>query len=167
MPAWTGLKLAVLTAALAGIFHAPDALADEVGMEAQGVSPWAALHNRWGLDVRDAQNRPVSARLIERQLKRASAKAAADADYSSRLPGAQAFTLARELLAPVGALLRSLMGDFRFPVIDVWAAQSRTGRQALFIPLLAVLTACLSAPLFGRFRYTISSSSCRPLVLRC
>ena len=48
----------------------------------------AALSNPEGLDVRDTLGRPVSAALIEMQLKAAGVQAAGDATYSTRLPQA-------------------------------------------------------------------------------
>lgn len=78
---------------------------EAVGLEAQGVDPWAALSNPHRLDVRDELGRPVSARLIERQLKLGQASGAEAASYASRLPKAKIVIRALELLERVKARL--------------------------------------------------------------
>lgn len=106
---WT--RMSLLLAAASVFMPGPGALAAadsqaKVGMEARGVSPWHVLNDRWGLDVRDASNRPVSARQLEKELKLAAAGAAAENAYASKLPRASAAILMLELLSAVEASLR-------------------------------------------------------------
>src|SRR5579872_3136370 len=84
------LPALLAAAALAAASLPLQAAERAVGLEAQGVDPMVALHNPSGLDVRDAEGRPVSAAVIARQLKAASAQSTADASYVSRLPQARA-----------------------------------------------------------------------------
>ncbi len=72
----------LLAMSLLGIFAVANARAGEraVGLEARGVDPSAALHNLWGLDVRDALGRKVSARRVEDQLAYGSRRARKDGD---------------------------------------------------------------------------------------
>ncbi|MDE2314492.1 MAG: hypothetical protein KGL04_10025 [Elusimicrobia bacterium] len=83
-----------------------------VGLDAQGVSVSWAIRNPLGLDVRDALARPVSAGLVEEQLKSAQAHAEARAAYASRLPLARAFVRFLEFLP---ALKLFMAGGFPAP----------------------------------------------------
>lgn len=78
-------------------------------MEASGVDPSAVLEDRWGLDVRDSLNRPVSRARLEADLKYAAAQAAAEGSFASKLPHARAATLLMELLPAVDAWLRTFL----------------------------------------------------------
>src|SRR5688500_7143134 len=77
-----------------------------VGLEAQGVDPWASLHNTQKLDVRDELGRPVSASVIESQMKAIAVEKAADDTYASRLAEARGVVRWVELLAAVFAWLK-------------------------------------------------------------
>lgn len=144
--------------------------AETVGIEAKGVSLWAALHNRrnFQLDVRDELNRPVSGRLIESQLKAASAAAAAESSYASRLPKVRAVVAALEMLAAAKLFLSPFSPHPQVP--SVWALpvlsrpEPKAQLAAVFLCSL-VLTAGLLT--FKSAPQPLSLSSCQPLVLRC
>lgn len=163
MPAWGRTSKALAAAALAGVLFSPLAGAEEeVGLEAQGVSPWAALENRWGLDVRDELGRPVSARRIEAQLKKASARQSTE----GRSARGQDIALTFELLAPLGTCLRALAEQFGLPRVS-GLAPSSSRKAVLFLAVLAVLAAGLPLSAFAVFRCPAVSRSRLPLVLRC
>lgn len=138
-----------------------------VGLEAQGVDPWAALRPG-GLDVRDELGRPVRAEIIETQVKAANAEAAARASFSSRLPKAGTIIRLLELLE---ALKTWLSPFVPFPESrPVWAlAPAAPGPQkSLLLFLLASLTAALSARLPRRRSPAFPGAAGRaPDVLRC
>lgn len=69
------------------------------GLDAQGVDPRAAVENKWGLDVRDSQGRPVTREQVLSDLKGAAVARAADNAFTSSLPKARAVLSALELLA--------------------------------------------------------------------
>ncbi|MHB2027087.1 MAG: hypothetical protein ACYCPQ_10735 [Elusimicrobiota bacterium] len=90
---------------LPGVFLAPirRGRAAEVpaGLEAGSLGVRAALDNPLGLDVRDAAARPVSARLIESQIKAAQAQVAERGTYASSLPRARILAEFFEFLPPL------------------------------------------------------------------
>lgn len=93
------LAALVAACALSVPVHAAE---QAVGLEAQGVDPWAALHNDQGLDIRDAQGHPVSADLIRKQLAAAHEQSVAQAAAVSRLPKARSVFRLLELLNFLG-----------------------------------------------------------------
>lgn len=159
----------VLLALVALLAAAPSSAWAEqaVGLEAQGVSPWAALRPG-GLDVRDELGRPVRAAVIEAQVKAANAQAAAQAGYASRLPKAQTIIRLLELLEA----LKTWLSPFAsFPGSrPLWAlAPAAPGPQK---SLLLCLLACLPLALAGRLRLQgrsfLPRAACgAPVVLRC
>lgn len=138
-----------------------------VGLEAEGVDPSAALHNSLGLDVRDANGRPVSRELIEKQLAEARLSAASETTVFSGLPKLKAIlkflALAMPLKAWFGASRRAV------PLPDAWAmAPKKAGKELVALPLLAVAF-ILSAGVARARRRAVptSSSAATPLALRC
>ncbi|UPT74455.1 MAG: hypothetical protein M0D55_01570 [Elusimicrobiota bacterium] len=81
-----------------------------VGLDAVGVDPRAAVSNDWGLDVRDADGRPVTQEKVLADLKAAAVKRAGAGAYASSLPKAKAVLSALELLAEAAAAFR-LVGE--------------------------------------------------------
>lgn len=164
---WPAPVLAVLMAAIF-MATAGRAQAETVGVEAKGVSLWAALHNRWNLDVRDELNRPVSGRLIESQLKAASAAAAAESSYASRLPQVRAVVAALEMLAVAKLFLSPFSAPL--PIRSVWALPvlSRPEPKAhLAVVFLCSLVLAAGLLMVKSAPQPLSLSSCQPLVLRC
>lgn len=143
------------------------ALEQAVGLEAQGVDPWASLHNPLGLDVRDELGRPVSARLVESQIKAAAAKAAAAAAFSSRLPQAKTVVYLLEFLAVLKISWSMSLPLFHWP--QSWALVPKT-ISSQKIPLFAIfafIATAVSCPAFKKFCAPVSASASIPLVLRC
>jgi hypothetical protein len=153
--------------AAAAVLPTPVFAEHAVGLEAQGVDPWASLHNSQGLDVRDALGRPVRAEVITRQLGAAAAHELAQKAVLSSLPKARViFQLLDRLPDLTG------YWGLPFPLVPargVWAlplplrsAQKAAGLGAFVCALATVLT-------LGCCR-TQTASSCSfktTLVLRC
>ena len=155
-----GLLLAALTAGVN---------ADEgLGIEARGVSPWAALSgSSRGLDLRDAFNRPVSRAAVERDLKRLSVQTAAANAYASRLPRAREVLPLLEMLAEIRASLRSALSA-GLPAV-VWAlAPSRVELKiVLALVLLAGVLFAPALPALAAAACPRPASGARLKVLRC
>lgn len=160
----TRTALAVLV--MAAVLWPAAALAGgEVGLEARGVDPWASLRNRWGLDVRDEMNRPVSARQIESQLKAASALAAQQTSFVSRLPSASLHIRLAEMLAALKDIIKPLVPSGGKH--EVWALPV-PGIVRLILLLLPVVSPLTSSAPAGTARAEATASRSRlPLVLRC
>lgn len=119
-----------------------------VGLGAQGVSVSWAIHNPLGLDVRDALARPVSARLVEEQLKSAQAHAEGRASYASRLPLARAFIRFLEFLP---ALKLFMAGGFPAPPrgnAEAVSMSPKSGPKAAVPAWLALCAVVCAAALF-------------------
>ena len=101
------LALALLTS--------PGRAETAVGLDALGVDPRAAVENRWGLDIRDEQGRPVTREKVLSDLKGAAVTRAAKNAFTSRLPKAQAVLSALELLAEAAGALRMAVAGFAVP----------------------------------------------------
>lgn len=86
-----------------------------VGLAAQGVDPRVAVDNRMGLDVRDAQGRPVTREQVLADLKGAAVQRAAAGSFTSSLPKAKAVLSALELLAEAAAAFRLASTGFAIP----------------------------------------------------
>ena len=102
-----GGRVSVFVAAVAlfaaAMVPSPVFAEQAVGLEAQGVDPWAALRNGQNLDVRDELGRPVSAKVIQRQLAAASVQAVEAKAAVSRLPKARViFRLLEQLSSLTG-----------------------------------------------------------------
>ncbi len=139
-----------------------------VGVEARGVSPWAALSGASrGLDVRDAFNRPVSRTAVERDLKRLSVQTAAANAYASRLPRAREVLPLLEMLAEIRASLRSALRA-GLPSV-VWAlAPSRVELKiVLALVLLAGVLYAPALPALAAAACPRPASGARLKVLRC
>lgn len=130
-----GLFLALLL--LAPVGRAETA----VGLDAQGVDPRAAISNQWGLDVRDAQGRPVTAQKVLADIKGATVKRAAANAFSSKLPNAKIVLSALELLAEAAAAFRLAAEAFSIP--ELLAALP--GGSPKFAVLWMLVLACLAA----------------------
>ncbi len=136
-----------------------------VGVEARGIDPLAALRNRWGLDLRDAQGRPVSPGVMARELKKASAHAAADSTYASKLPRARGAALFFELLEALGLSLKPPP----LPLPTVSRAQPlnlRPPRIMVFILFLGLVASVCRPSRRPAVSY-LHSASRAPMVLRC
>lgn len=163
------LCLAGLAAMVAAATLAVPVFAVEhaVGLEAQGVDPWASLHNSQGLDVRDALGRPVRAEVIQRQLGALAAEQIAQKAALSSLPKARViFKLLDRLPALAG------FWGLPFPLVPergVWALplRLRTGQKTA--GLAAFVCALAGILTLGCCRtQTVSSCSFRTTaVLRC
>ncbi len=139
-----------------------------VGLDARGVDPMAAVSNPLGLDVRDELGRPVSAKVVLAEMKKASAVRAAEVSYASTLPKAKIVLPLLEAAASAGLYLVQLAEAAPGP--SAWASLP-TPRPKLSILLLAVLGAVLASAA-AAFRPRASQpalSSCRRSleVLRC
>ncbi|MDE2510368.1 MAG: hypothetical protein KGL74_04540 [Elusimicrobia bacterium] len=139
-----------------------------VGLDARGVDPMAAVNNREGLDVRDELGRPVSARVVLDQLKRAQAALTAETAYQSDLPKAK--TVLPSLDYSAGGLLSLIRLIESVPGPSEWASMP-SPRPKLSVVLFAVLGAVLvQAAAASRPRASLPAlSSCRRCleVLRC
>ncbi len=156
----------VLMALCLGRFACPDIAAaeGEIGLEAQGVSPWSALRNRWKLDVRDEMNRPVSGRIIERQLKAAAAQAAAETALSP-LPEARRVVQVLEVFAGWTLALRA-PPPRPGPRAPAAAGASRPPQLPLLVVIFFVLSTCLPFRR-GRRSRPLDFQIRSLLVLRC
>lgn len=149
---------------------APAARAESpAGLDAQGVDPQAAIENRWGLDVRDAEGRPVTREKVLSDLKEAAVARAADNAYASRLPKARAVLTALELLAQGEAAFRMAAFGFALPELLPSLPGGRPKLSVLWFAALAAAAASGLA-LCRRPRYALAlprfRQSC-PEVLRC
>lgn len=151
---------------------APAVLADQgavevrgsVGMDAYGVDPAAALGNRWGIDIRDGFNRPVSRARLERDLKAASAQAAVQGSITSSLPHARAAALLRELLPLLEDCLRAFLPAFALSA----PAGPVPKPPKLLLALLSICGLSLSASVVRPPRPAAAPAICKsPAVLRC
>jgi hypothetical protein len=120
-----GLFLALILLGAAARAETP------VGLDAKGVDPMAAVNNRDRLDVRDALGRPVSAKVVLEQLKKAEAARSAQNAYSSVLPKAKTVLPALELAASLGVWLVQL-ADPAAPS-QVWAALPLPSPKAAYV----------------------------------
>ncbi|MBI5624533.1 MAG: hypothetical protein HY924_12205 [Elusimicrobia bacterium] len=137
----------------------------EVGMDAMGVDPAAVLADRWGLDVRDEINRPVSRARLEADLKSAAARSAAQDAVTSTLPHASAAALLRELLPRVEAWLRGFLPSLGFST----AAAGPVPKPPKLLPLglvFCVLTLSV-AVVRSRLLTAAPAISKAPAILRC
>jgi len=119
-----------------------------VGLDAQGVSVSWAIHNPLGLDVRDALARPVSARLVESQLKSAQAHAAGRAAYASHLAFARTLVRFFEFLP---ALKLFMAGGFPTPArhsAEAVSMSPKSGPKSEVSALLAFCAVVRGAALF-------------------
>lgn len=169
----SGSGLLIALAALALSFPASlraERMSDAVGLEAQGIDPWQALHNFQGLDVRDELGRPVSAVLIESQLKSRSAAQASESAWSSSLPEARAALLVLEFWSGLFTALSSsgrrdpFSGLDRCPALPLRRGEALAMPAASPSPLPAEPSSALAAGLSDSSR---SLQAVLPLVLRC
>ncbi len=139
-----------------------------VGLEAQGVSVSWALHNPLGLDVRDALARPVSARLIEEQIKSAQAGAEISAAYASRLAFARALSRFLDFLP---ALKLFLAGGFPHSARTSPGIERTSPKPnpefALCLQAVFGLLACSAALLFQAVSRPTRPSEPSLIPLRC
>jgi hypothetical protein len=154
--------------ALALLVAGPARAETAVGLDARGVDPMAAVDNGTGLDVRDELGRPVSAKVVLDELKRAQVARAAETAYQSNLPKAKAVLPSLEYaVGGVLSLVRLIEG---VPASSEWASMP-SPRPKLLVVLFAVLGAVLvQAASASRPRGSLPAlSSCRRCleVLRC
>lgn len=160
-----------VTAALLvfGLLLAAPAKAERaVGLNARGVDPLVALHNDQGLDVRDALGRPVSAALVQKQLKAAALGRIAQAAALSNLPKAEKYLVYLEFALAFPAALHAVRRFVAAP--DSWAlpVKTRSPLWALagaFVGLPACAAAALSVRDQGALRSRLSIPD--TVVLRC
>jgi hypothetical protein len=138
-----------------------------VGLEAEGVDPSAALHNSLGLDVRDANGRPVSRELIEKQMAQSRQTAAVETAVFSGLPKLKKIIKLLALAVP----LKAWFGAERraVPLPGAWAMiPKKAEKDVVALPLLAVgLILSAGAACTRRSRTPTVSSAATPLALRC
>ena len=139
-----------------------------VGLDARGVDPMAAVSNPQGLDVRDALGRPVSAKVVLDELKRAQVVRAAETAYTSALPKAKAVLASLEY--STGGVLSLVRLIEAIPGPSEWASMPAP-RPKLSVLLFAVLGAVLvqTAAASRPRALQPALSSCRRCleVLRC
>ena len=139
-----------------------------VGLDARGVDPMAAVSNPQGLDVRDALGRPVSAKIVLDQLKRAEVARAIETSYTSNLPKAKAVLASLEYSA--GGFLSLVRLIEAIPRPSEWATlpSPRPKLSVLLFLILGAVLVQISAA--SRPRASLPAlSSCRRCleVLRC
>jgi hypothetical protein len=138
------------------------------GLDAQGVDPRAAVENRWGLDVRDAQGRPVTREQVLSDLKGATVKRAADNAFTSSLPKARAVLSALELLAEAAAAFRLASTGFALPELMPGLPGGRPKLAVLWLLVLA--SAAMTVTFCCRPEARLSATRSRQSsiqVLRC
>jgi len=164
-------RIGLMALAVAGLLSAAPgvgrAAETPVGLEARGVDPLVALRNAGGLDVRDELGRPVSARLIERQLKAARASASAEAAFSSRLPQARAMALALEFWEGFKAALGLPLS--RLPWGELWAlpGPKPVSRAVAALVVLSAAFALSYRSSRCRLAFLPRAATGAPEVLRC
>ena len=126
-------------------FVAPAGRAESAaGLDAQGVDPRAAVENRLGLDVRDAQGRPVTREQVLADLKGATVRRAAANAFASSLPKAGAVLSALELLADAAAAFRMAAEGFPLPNLLPGLPGGRPRLEVLWLLVLALATGTVS-----------------------
>ena len=146
---------------------APAFAEQAVGLEAQGVDPWAALRNGQGLDVRDELGRPVSAQVITRQLAAASSQVVEQKAAVSRLPKARViFRLLERLSSLTGFWglpfpLNPARGLFALPSRARGAQKSAPASNLARVLTLMLILGCCRALSVPR------CSPQKPVALRC
>lgn len=115
-----------------------------VGLDAQGVDPSVAVDNRYGLDVRDENGRPVTAAKVLSDLKTVTVARAQDATYASSVRQSRALVSALELLERAGLFLGAALTAFRLPAAVAAAPAPGPKLSAVLLLLLAV-----AAPAFA------------------
>jgi hypothetical protein len=136
-------------------FVAPAGRAETAaGLDAQGVDPRAAVENRWGLDVRDAQGRPVTREQVLSDLKGATVQRAAANAFTSSLPKASAVLSALELLAEAAAAFRMAAEGFPLPSLLPGLPGGRPRLEVLWLLVLALAT--ISVPFFRRREFALA-----------
>lgn len=160
-------KAWVLVAVLMAILASASRAEDAVGLEAQGVDPWAAFLNRQDLDVRDELGRPVRREVIERQLRGAGLEAARASSIFSGLPKLKAvlslLAAAVPLRAWFGAVRAGAAGRGVFAVEPGRRTEKSATLPLVSIALILTAGAAASRPQ-ARSRSTLAAA---PLPLRC
>jgi hypothetical protein len=139
-----------------------------VGLDARGVDPIAAVNNPQGLDVRDALGRPVTARAVLADIKKAEVVRAAETAYTSGLPKAKSVLASLEAAAggvsSLFRLIESLPGRIE------WSSLPSPRPKLSVLLLLALGVVLVQAASAARPRASLPAlSSCRRSleVLRC
>lgn len=159
--------VAAVAVAWYGAAIADTALAEQaVGLEAQGIDPWAALKNPGKLDVRDELGRPVSARLIERQLKAARAQEAIKVSFASRAPKAKTVAWLLEMFTAAAVRLTGSLPRSRRQSLAA-VASPRPGPRVKPVVASITVAAALGLTLSSCTPQTPPSSSSLHVVLRC
>lgn len=157
-----GLFLALLTLSLGAKAETA------VGLAAQGVDPRAAVENSMGLDVRDAEGRPVTKQQVLADIKAAAVKRAGETAYASNLPKAKAVFSALELLAETAALFRLAGNLISIPDLTASLPGGKPRLAVLMMAMLAMAaaTATFCCRAFPRLVFVRSPQSSIE-VLRC
>ncbi|MDD5303637.1 MAG: hypothetical protein PHS14_11080 [Elusimicrobia bacterium] len=138
------------------------------GLDAQGVDPRAAVENRWGLDVRDTQGRPVTREQVLTDLKGAAVTRAAENAFTSSLPRARAVLSALELLAEAAAAFRLASTGFPLPELLPGLPGGPPKLAVLWLLVLASAAMTVSFCCRPETRLTLSRSRQSSIeVLRC
>ena len=139
-----------------------------VGLDAKGVDPMAAVDNSQGLDVRDELGRPVSAKVVLDDMKKAQVARTAETAYQSNLPKAKIVLPSLELA--VGGLLSLVRLIETLPEGAELASLPlpRPKIPALLFAVLGLVLAQFAAAARSRASLPALSSCRRSLeVLRC
>lgn len=140
-----------------------------VGLDAQGVDPAVAVDNRYGLDIRDENGRPVTAEKVLSDLKAVSVARARDAAVVSSVRQARSLVSALELLEKADLFLGAAMISFRLPAA-VAAAPAPGPKLSAVLMILMAVTAPAFASLFCCRRppaLLLHTRQNRPEVLLC
>lgn len=115
-----------------------------VGLAAQGVDPRAAVENTLGLDVRDAEGRPVTKQQVLADIKAAAVTRAGETSYASSLPKAKAVFSALELLAETAAMFRLAGRLIQIPDLTASLPGGKPRLAILMTALLAMAAATVT-----------------------
>jgi len=140
-----------------------------VGLEARGIDPWVALHSGRTLDVRDELGRPVSARLIEAQLKTAAVEGfVAQAIYASQLPQARRILRLLEMFPHELCTWALAMSDDPLQQFLTLTIIPKPGPRLIYIALaLFLIVGHILVRSHCSAVIVLRPSLLRPLVLRC
>lgn len=138
-----------------------------VGLDARGVDPMAAVDNRQGLDVRDELGRPVSAKAVLADLKKAQAARAAEGSFTTALPKAKAVLAALEYGAGAAASVIQLAASL--PLVRALASLPAPKPRAVLwlLPVFGAVLAAVSAALPRVLQVSLRPCQRCPEVLRC
>ncbi len=157
----SGLILLLLAGASSARAETP------VGLDALGVDPLAAVDNPQGLDVRDELGRQVTAKVVLRDMRRATVERAVEVSYASSLPKAKIILPALELAVGLGLRLVQFAADA--PGAIASASLPGASPKWMFVLILFAMVAATARRAVRPCPCPISMrrGRCRPEVLLC